>query len=314
MRKIIIIAFLISFSVVNSSQGFWIWTPKTKEFKNPKWSAKSTPQGQYQFAKEILDSGDYNKALIEFRSLIRHFPESREAADSQFYIGECLEKMDKFYDAYLAYQKVIDKYAFTDKLNDVLEREFRIADAIAEEKIKMLGLEFPQYYHAVRIYEKIIDNSPYSDIAALSQYRIGLVFKSAGDFNEAKKEFEKLISTYPESEWVEAAKFQLAKSASLASLDADYDQGSTREAKDRYEEFVATHPQTELTQEAQEEIIILTDKEAEKDFRVGEFYEKQEAYSSAKIYYDDVIRKYPKSTWAKQSQERIRVLVEERKL
>lgn len=314
MRRSIIIAFIVLFSVVNTSYAFWIWNPKTKEFKNPKWSAKSGPEEQFGFAKEILNSGDYKTAYIEFRKILRHFPESREAADAQFYIGECLEKMDKLYDAYQAYQKVIDKYAFTDKIEEVLEREFKIADAISEYKIKMLGLTIPQYYHAIRIYEQVIDNAPYGKLASLSQYRIGIIFKNEGEFVEAKKAFKKVITTYSDSEWVEAAKFQLAKSASLGSLDSEYDQESTQEAKKRYEEFVITHPQAELTKEAIGEIVVLTDKEAEKDFNVAQYYEKQEVYSSAQIYYEDIIKRYPKSAWSQKSLERIQVLMKEGKL
>ena len=313
-KRVIAITFIMVLSLASSSFAFWIWTPKDKKWTNPKWSAKNSPQEQYKFAKEIFDSGDYKTALAEFKKLLSHFPESYEAADSQFYIGGCLEKRGKLYDAYLAYQKVIDKYPFSDKMNDVLERELRIADVIAEQEMKVLGLSIPQYYHAITIYRKIIENYPYSKLASLSQYRIGLVLETAGSFDEAKAEFEKVVSNYPDSEWAEAAKFQVAQTASLASLKPDYDQELTQEAKDRYKEFVSKHPEAELSREAQEKIYGLTEKEAEKDFNVGQFYEKQEAYKSAVIYYEDVIKKYPRSTWAKESLERIQVLEKERKL
>lgn len=314
MRKVLIITFILFFSVSYQSSAFWIWTPKDKKWVNPKWSAKNTPQEQFEFAKGILDGGDYKNAYIEFKKVLRHFPESFEAADSQFYMGVCLEKMDKLYDAYLTYQKVIDKYPFSDKMDKVLEQELKIADILAEAKAKMMGLSFPQYYYALIIYRKIIENAPYNNLAPLSQYKIGLVLKSKGSFEEAKKEFEKVASTYPESEWAEAAKFQVAQSASLASLKSDYDQELTQDAKERFQEFLKKHPSAELSKEAEEEIYTLSDKEAEKDFSVGKFYEKQKSFSSAKIYYEDVIKKYPKSVWARKSFERIQILEKERKL
>lgn len=315
MRKsLIALTFVLALSLVSPSFAFWIWTPKDKKWTNPKWSAKHSPEAQYKFAKEIFDFGDYKAAYAEFKKLINHFPESYEAADSQFYMGACLEQMGKLYNAYLAYQKVIDKYPFSEKMNDVLERQLKIADTIAEEEMKVLGLVIPQYYHAITIYRQIIENYPYGKLASISQYKIGLVLKSAKSFDEAKAEFEKVISNYPDSEWAEAAKFQVAQTASIASLDPDYDQELTQEAKDRYEEFVVRHPESDLSQEAQEEIRQLTEKGAEKDYDVGQFYEKQEAYSSAAIYYEDVIKKYPRSAWAQKSLERIQVLESERKL
>ncbi|MFC1646101.1 outer membrane protein assembly factor BamD [Candidatus Omnitrophota bacterium] len=315
MRKsLTIVTFVLVLSMANPSFAFWIWTPKDKKWTNPKWSAKISPEEQYKFSKEVFDSGDYKRALVEFKKVLSHFPESFQAAEAQFYIGECLEKMGKLYNAYLAYQKVIDKYPFSEKMNDVLERELKIADAIAEEEMKVLGLSIPQYHHAITIYRRIIENYPYGEIAPISQYKIGLVLKSAGSFDEAKAEFEKVISSYPDSEWVEPAKFQIAQTASIASLDADYDQELSKEAKDRYEEFLQKHPDAELSEEAQEEILSLTDKEAEKDYNIGQFYENQKAFEGAVLYYEDVIKKYPRSTWAQKSLERIQVLEEERKI
>lgn len=315
MRKpLIAISLILTLTLASPSFAFWIWTPKDKKWTNPKWTAKNSPQEQYKFAKEMLDLGDYKTAYIEFKKVLNHFPESYEAAESQFYMGECLENMGKSYDAYLAYQKVIDKYPFSEKMNDVLERQLKIADHIAEEEMKILGLAIPQYYHALTIYRKIIENYPYGELAPLSQYKIGLVLKSAGSFDEAKSEFEKVVSNYPDSEWAEAAKFQIAQTASIASLDSDYDQKLTQEAKDRYKEFVVKHPEAELATDAEEEIRELTEKGAEKDYNVGQFYEKQRRYSSAIIYYEDVIEKYPRSAWAQKSKERIQTLAEEQKL
>ncbi|MDD5618001.1 MAG: outer membrane protein assembly factor BamD, partial [Candidatus Omnitrophica bacterium] len=163
-------------------------------------------------------------------------------------------------------------------------------------------------------YRKIIENSPYGKFAAISQYKIGLVLKNAGDYDEARREFQKVISTHSDSEWAEAAKFQLAKTSSLASLEPDYDQKASKEARDKYEEFVKTHPEAELSKEASQEISVLTDRQAEKDFKVGEFYEKQKAYKSAKLYYEGVIKKYPDSIWAKNSRDNLEVLAKEGKI
>jgi outer membrane assembly lipoprotein YfiO len=314
MRKLILIVSIVFFCAVNSGYCFWIWSPKTKQFTNPKWAVKSTPKAQLEFAKGILDTGDHKNALAEFKRLLKYYPESLEAADAQFYVGECLEKTGDIYNAYLAYQKTLDKYAFTDKIDAVLESEFRIADKLSDEKVKLLGIDVPQYYHAITIYRKIIENSPYGKLAAISQYKIGIILKNAGDFSEARKEFEKVISNYPNSEWSEAAKFQVAKTSSLASLKPEYDQEASGEAIDKYEEFVKKHPQAELAKEAKGEVTSLTGRQAEKDFKVAEFYEKQKAYKSAKIYYEEVIRQYPDTVWANNARDKIKALTKEGKL
>lgn len=313
LRRVIIIVAAVLF-LASQAQAFWIWTPKEKKFVNPKWMAKDSPQEQLAFAKEIFDSGDYKNAIVECRALLRHYPEAAEAPEAQFLIGASLKALGKLYDAYLAYQKVITKYPFSDKMNAVLEKQFEIANILTDKKTKILGIDFPQQYYAIDIYRKIIENFPYGELAPLSQYKIGMVLKSLGSFTEAKDEFEKLISAYPESEWLEPAKYQVGECASLASLNPDYDQALSKEAKQHFEDFIKKHPDAELADETRQQIRSLTDKEAEKDFSVAQFYEKQKAYASAEIYYQDVLKKHPRSTWAQKAEERIKRLYEEKKL
>ena len=314
MFKCVFLTISLFFCMVSSVFAFWVWSPRTQKFENPQWTAKQTPKEQFDFAKSLFDLGEFQKAYPEFRKVIKFFAKSFEAAEAQFYIGACYEKLDKPYNAYLAYQKVIDKYPFSNKMDAVLEREFNIAAILSETNTKVLGLTFPQHHLAIEIYQKIIANAPYNKLAPLSQYRIGLVLKSVGRFSEAKEQFQKVVNEYPESEWAEPAKYEVALSASKASLAPEYDQELTKEAKERFEIFVETHPDVDLTENAQQMMGELEDKEAEKDFGVAQFYEKQKEYQSAVLYYESILSRYQKSKWAQKALERIRLLDKEGKI
>jgi TolA-binding protein len=78
---------------------YWIWTPKTGKWINPKYSVKPTPQEQLAFAKIAYDTKDYKTAMAEFKKLIRYYPKSLEASEAQFYIGSCYENMNQPYEA-----------------------------------------------------------------------------------------------------------------------------------------------------------------------------------------------------------------------
>jgi len=41
---------------------------------------------------------------------------------------------------------------------------------------------------------------------------------------------------------------------------------------------------------------------------IAEFYEKQEKFKAAKVYYQDVVDQYDNTTWAKQALEKIQQL------
>jgi outer membrane protein assembly factor BamD len=137
---------------------------------------------------------------------------------------------------------------------------------------------------------------------------LGLVLKGLMRYYEAEEAFNKVISNYPDSEWAPAAKFQIADCRSLVSRGPDYDQGAAKEAKEKFEEFVKDHPDAVLSQKAEQNIIKLQEKEAEGNYKIAVFYEKQKAYEAAKIYYNDLINNYPNSVWAAKAMERLQVM------
>jgi len=291
-----------------SIYAYWIWTPKTGKWINPKREVKPSPKQQLDYALEFYNQKNYNEALREFKKLINKYPKSYQAAEAQFYIGEVLMHQEKLYEAYQAYQKVIDIYPFSERINDVIKKEFDIAEAfISGKERKTLGV-LPLENPAIEILKKIIENSPYGPLAPLAQYKLGLVLKSLARFTEAEEEFEKVISKYPQSEWVEPARYQMAVCLASISPKPDYTQEKTLEAREKFEEFVKTHSEENLSLEAERKITELKEKEAESNFKIASFYEKQKDYKASKVYYRHIIENYPGSIWAAKSLERLKIL------
>jgi outer membrane protein assembly factor BamD len=287
---------------------FWIWTPETKKWVNPKNAPKESPQEQLNFAKTYYQAKDYKAALEEFKKLIKHYGDAVEAPEAQYYLGMCLEELGKYYESADAYQKVITKYPFSTRTEDVLERQYIVAQKLLDTRTSFVGINMTGENAAIEVFRRIIENAPYGKYAAASQYKIGLVQKARGYFQEATDEFQKVVDDYPDSEWAEPAKFQIALCADRSSLDASYDQSFTEEAKTKFKDFIQRHPDAELTGEAEGRIEALRDKEAEANFKIGEFYEKQNAPESAKVYYDHVIKTFEKSPWAAKALERLQVI------
>jgi len=204
---------------------------------------------------------------------------------------------------------VIDKYPFSERIQEINEREYKIGEKfMAGAKRKAMGVEIPGDNPAIEIFTKVVDNSTYGPLAPVAQYKLGLVLKSVLRYYEAEDAFNKVISNYPTSEWAEAAKFQIAACRAAVSRSPDYDQWATSEAKDKFEEFIREHPDAVLSRDAEKSIAQLKEKEAEANFNIGRFYEKQKADASAKIYYQDVIDHYGDSPWAAKALERMQVL------
>jgi len=309
MRRIILI-FIIFFSIsISQAYPYWIWTPKTGKWVNPKRVIKSTPKEQFDYAKSFYDKKNYKEAKAEFGKLLKQFPKSLEAAESQYYLGLIEEAQDNLYWAYLAYQKIIDKYPFSERIPQIIEHEYKIAEIfMAGEKRKTIGLNLPIENPAIEIFTKVIENSTYGPLASAAQYKLGLVLKGLGRYYEAEDAFNKVITNYPDSEWTEAAKFQIASCRAAVSKGPSYDQGATKEAKEKFEAFVKEHPDANLSGDAQNNIERLNEQEAEGSYKIGRFYEKQKAYEAARIYYNEVINNYSNSAWAAKALERLQIM------
>lgn len=297
------------FIAASPAYPYWIWTPKTGKWINPKSAVKPTPKEQFEFAMNFYKEKKYEDAKREFKKLLKHYPKSFEAAESQYYLGMADEAQGNLYEAYLEYQRVIDKYPFSERIPEIIEREYKIADLfMSGAKRKALGVPLPVDNPAIEIYTRVVENSTYGPFAPQAQYKLGLVLKGLSRYYEAEDAFNKVISNYPNSEWAGAAKFQIAVCRAAVSRGADYDQGAAKEAKDKFEAFVKEHPDASLSRDAEKNIEQLKEKEAEANFGIANFYAKQKAYDAAKVYYNEVISSCPDSVWAARSMEKLRIL------
>ena len=309
MRRIILCFCVIFALSVTSAHSFWIWTPKTGKWVNPKNLPKDSPKLQFDYAMDFYNEKKYEDAIREFKKLLKAYPKSFEASESQYYIGVAEEERGNLYEAYLAYQKVIDKYPFSDRIKEIIEKEYKIAEKfIAGYKRKALGITLPVEDPSIEILTKVVENSTYGPLAPKAEYKLGLVLRGLQRYYEAEDAFNKVISNYPDSEWVEPSKFQIATCRAAVSRGPDYDQGAMQDAKQKFEEFVKEHPDAVLSKEAEDNIDKLKEKEAAASYNIAVFYEKQKAYKAAKIYYENVVNNYSNSPWATKALEKLQLM------
>lgn len=276
---------------------------------NPKTLPKDNPKDQFAYAKVILDNGKYEDAKKEFQKLLKTYPKSAEAAESQYYLGQIEERQGKLYEAFQAYQKVVDKYPFSERIQEIIELEYKIAEKfMGGEKRKTMGVALPVENPAIEIFGKVVENSTYGPLAPKAQYKLGLVLKGLMRYYEAEEEFNKVVSRYPDSEWAAAAKFQIASCRAGLSKGFAYDQGSAQEAKEKFEQFVKEHPDAVLSLDAEKNIGQIQDKEAEASYNIAVFYEKQKAWDAAKIYYNTIISDYPHTAWAPKAAAKLQMM------
>ncbi|MBF0570556.1 MAG: outer membrane protein assembly factor BamD [Candidatus Omnitrophica bacterium] len=311
-RRNFVLSLIFLIALPSLCRAVWIWTPETGKFINPKWDVKPTPEDQLEYAQSFKDQGNCKKAIAEFKKLIKAYPRAKEAPEAEFFTGQCLESMNKPFEAYQAYQLVIDKYPFSERAAQIVALEYNIANHLLENKGRSKWAEavVGSDSRVIEIFRTVIKDAPYGKLAAISQYKIGLYLKEKGLYQEARDEFEKTMNDYPASEWAQAAKFQIAMADTSRASDAQHEQKVTSVAMEEFNEFVKNHPDSQLAPEAQAQMARLKAKEAENSFVIAQFYEKQKNLKAARIYYKEVTNNYADTSWGAKASAHLKVIGE----
>lgn len=293
----------------------WIWIPRVGQWVNPKKAAKDTPALQFEFAMKFWDEKKYDKALDEFKKLVKLFPQATQTPEAQYYVGRCQEELRSYFDAFKAYRKVIQVYPASKRTDEILEHEYRIGNLFFEgEKRKLLGAKIvPGLDAAIEVYAAIVDDAPFSAQGPLALYKLGMGYKIQGQWQLASDTFQRLVEEHPQHALVSDARFQIADCAAKTAGASAYDQSYAATAMREFEEFVKEHPDSHLVPEAEEHLTNLEGQQARQDFEVAHFYEGRKAHASARVYYQSIIKRYPDSPWAAQATARLDALNNQKK-
>jgi len=287
----------------------WVWSPQTG-WIGPAGAPKDTPEAQLDYALSFFEQGDYDKARIEFKKLLRHYRESREAADAQYYLGRCLEGEREYYKAFLAYRKTLQVYPSTARFNEILERMAQIGNYFLSGKKRKLGgaALLPARDKAVEIFQAIVEDGPFSPQGELAQYKLGLAHLVLGEYEQAVSAFEQLIERYPNSPLVDDARFQIAQASLKGTFRPGYDQHATDQAIEELDSFVKEYPSSDLSPDAIDKLQVLRERRAEHEFQVAQYYERRKQLASAVLYYQAVVEQYADTSWAPKATERLAIL------
>lgn len=301
-------------SFTGSACAYWIWTPQSKKFVNPKYAVKDSPKEQFDWAMTFFDSKDYQRAAAEFEKLTKNYEYSEYAAKAQYYAGVSYELMGKFYQAFQSYQKTIDNFPNIENMDEIIEREYHIGNLyLTRSNPKIMGADIiSSMDRAIEIMKRVVENAPYGRIADMAQFKLGEAYKKIEGYDEAIEAFQKVVDNYPKSEFYERARYEVAYCAYMASLNPAYASEPTDRAIKAFEDFAQSNTDDTMSKEAEATIQRLKDKAAEKSMATARFYDNQKRYDSALLYYEDVLERFPDSSSAREAKVKIEYLKKKR--
>lgn len=131
-----------------------------------------------------------------------------------------------------------------------------------------------------------------------AQYYLAMSHFKRDEFILAAFEFETLIKSYPTSELVNQARFNMALSYFNLSPEYYLDQTYTQIAIDEFQNYIELYSDDPKVAEAKDKINQLRNKIALKYFKNAELYISLNEQNAALIYYDYVLKDYFDSQYA----------------
>jgi outer membrane assembly lipoprotein YfiO len=162
------------------------------------------------------------------------------------------------------------------------------------------------------LFEKIVKNGPYSDVAPQAQLKIGEAREKRSDYLGAVKAYERAADRYSDQPGIAAdALFRQGLAYQKLALKADYDQGTAGQAMAMFTDFMTLYPNDPRAEEARKKIGTLKTEQARGHLEIAEFYERNHKWRGARTYYNEVVNLLlgdPDSPYAIKARERIDTL------
>jgi len=279
--------------------------------ENGKWQRPRAKE-QLDVAEQAFTNKDYTVTLHAAHRVLRLWPLSDYAPRAEYLVGRCLEVQHKDEAAFNAYAQIIEKYPKSGQFNEVLWRQYEIANRfLAGEWFKVWNLVplYPSMEETAKLYDKIVSSGPYSDVAPHAQLRIGAARENQHNYAEAVKAYGTAADRYHDQPAIASDAMYRAGVAWEKQADtAEYDQGAADQAIAAYTDFITFYPDDKRVADARKAVVKLKGEQVRGNFEIAKFYENSHKWAGAIVYYNAVLQLDPNSPLAAQARQRVDVL------
>lgn len=289
-----------------------VYDPQSKDWTERTIPMPGTPEGDIYAIKNSLREKRYRRALSEVQAFKRcHGHGDPLYPQALLLEAEAQVGLKEFDNAHAACQLFLGEFSGMELTDEALRLEFVIAEAfLAGAKHKVWGGVFRVSGENLgnKILDEISADHPDSRIAELAVKAKGDHLVKTGEHALAEIEYSRMIRDYPKSRYNQFAVQRTAESALASFAGVEYDEAALIEAEERYKDY-----RTRYRDAAERDgvgLILDTIREtrAEKDFQIGQYYERTDHVGSAVFYYKNVRAQFEGTIAATKATERLELL------
>ncbi len=289
-------------------------------------------QQDLEAARRLFQEKDYAKAEKLFHKLQKDkkIPD-RIQEESLFSEAECQRLQKNYRDAAPTYKSLLERFRnsqYTEKVNQHLFdiAEYWLVDTRAQMNAYYEQLEgkrwivLPTSYihwerdkpvldeqgHAVQLLDAIRLNDINGPLGMKSLFYLATIKFYNKEYREADFYFAQLYQQYPNCEYAAKAIKQSVICKQLCTGGTMYDTRPLEEVKKVL--YTSQNAYPELARDEawiQKQLIGVNLQQADRDFRIAEFYKRTGHPGAAHFYYELVKRRYPNTSYASRATERL---------
>jgi outer membrane protein assembly factor BamD (BamD/ComL family) len=229
--------------------------------------------------------------------------------EALFLRAELMFKSEDYSGAQRGFEAFVRRYRGSEKVTEAIRMQFECALRMAEygEPQKLLGIPiFKTSRPGLELIKVLLSEYPYEEFS--DGYRLWLAdyyFKKK-DYVEAAGQYETIYRIYQDKPSSSIALFKLGLCKFKMFDSVDYDVMVLKEASKHLQEFIAKFSRHGLAPRARRMLKEIDERLAEKEFKIAQFYIDKGKPKAAKIYLRSLLKRYPKTRWAKEAKRMLK--------
>lgn len=279
--------------------------PKTGKWVEIEPPQPGTPAGDLAIARRYLTDG---RAWRSRRALKKWFKVHGEdhtlAREARLQLAATRLADRKYYQAHKIAASIAAEFGTDDITIQAVEMDFVVAEVfLSGTKRKWAGMRIaPARDLGIKILDNIVANYPDTGLALKALKTKADYYYRRGDFDLAEDEYNQLVFMFPRSQWLLEATLRRAQATLAQYGGTKFDDAALIEAEERFLMFRDSFPRAVGTHDIDLTLEDIRNTRAQKEYSIGEYYERVGQADAAVFYFRSVMENWPGTVAATRAQ------------
>lgn len=294
-----------------------IFDPATGEWKAVAPPIAGTEDGDLELARSLLARADYDGARKAFKEWFKTHADSPRRPEALFYAAdtevsseEAKANSGDLMQAYRWYEELLEGWAGTELADRAIRRELIIAEMFLfkgkKQRVFKGAFRVSATDEALTMLDRIANEwAPNTQMAEQALRLKADYHYDAGEFEEAEEAYARLNREFGRGKYRRFALLRSGESALARFPGVKFDDADLLEAEVYFTDFQGKYPTYAAEADVASRLERIKDSKAQKDYLVGEYYEKTKKTNAAIYYYRHVVNTWPGTSWAVQAGEKL---------